>query len=151
MNHSVKILLILLMFYCCIVNSYAQDISVQFMIGKNQEDVVKNYGKPNHKDSNDPAMICLFYKDKIKNIVFVSDEKEVYQAEATGLFDSETEARSKFSEVIQKSILEGFISDTVSVNNIHIHKKGVKADINLSVDKNASKYSIQIKASRHNE
>ncbi len=130
------------------LNVYAQDINVHTVIGKNQSEVVKKFGNPVHKDNSNPEMVCMFYKGKNRTIVFVADKDGVYQAEATATFDNEQTARNKVDDFILLSLTDEFTTDTVSVSDFYLHKKGVKVDLQLAENKITKKYEIKVKANR---
>jgi len=127
----------------------AQDIAVYNLIGKQQNDVITRYGNPVHKDDSSPSMVCFFYK--INSMIFVADESGVFQAEVSKEYEAEKEAQLELSNLVKKAVSEGFESDTLSVNDISIHKAGVKADIHLLNLKEKAKYQVKIKAVRHDE
>ena len=130
------------------LNVYAQDINVHTVIGKNQSEVVKKFGNPVHKDNSNPEMVCMFYKGNNRTIVFVADKDGIYQAEATATFDNEQTARNKVDDFILLSLTDEFTTDTVSVSDFHLHKKGVKVDLQLAENKISKKYEIRVKANR---
>ncbi len=130
------------------LNVYAQDINVHTVIGKNQSEVVKKFGNPVHKDNSNPEMVCMFYKGKNRTIVFVADKDGVYQAEATATFDNEQTARNKVDDFILLSLTDEFTTDTISVSDFHLHKKGVNVDLQLAENKITKKYEIRVKANR---
>lgn len=127
-------------------HSIAQNLGVHNFIGKQRSEVVATYGNPVHTDNSNTSMICLFYKSP--TMIFVADETSVYQAEITKDYNNESEARLELDEMIKKSIVNGFTSDTVSVNTIKLHKTGIQADIQLLNLKD--KFEIKLKALRHN-
>lgn len=126
----------------------AQSIDVHKLIGKSQSEVIKKYGSPLHKDNSNPSMICMFYKNNTSSMIFVSDDKGVYQAEATKSFDTELEARSNVDAFISGSVTDGFIVDTVSTSDFRLHKKGIKADLQLYENKLSNNFEIKVKANK---
>lgn len=126
----------------------AQDIEINTVIGKKQSDVVKKFGNPVHKDVSNPDMVCMFYKANNRNMVFVADREGVYQAEATATFENEQSARSKINDFISSSISDEYTIDTISVTDFHLHKKGVKVDLQLTENKISKKFEIRVKANR---
>lgn len=141
---SLVILLICFIF----IETSAQDIAVQNLIGKSKSEVIKKYGKPVHQDNSDPAMICMFYQDKTTRMIFVSDKDGVYQSEATVSYSTETSARNAVDKFIVNSVADGFEVDTVTTNDFEIHKKGVKTDLQLSENKITKDYIVSVKARR---
>jgi hypothetical protein len=129
-------------------NIFSQDIDIHRVIGKSQSEVIKKFGNPVHKDNSNPDMICMFYKTPNRNMVFVADREGVYQAEATGIFDTEQIAQNKIDEFISSSIKDEFTTDTISVLDFQLHKKGVKVDLHLAENKISKKYEIRVKANR---
>jgi len=126
----------------------AQDISVHSMIGKTRSDVIRKYGKPVHQDNSNPAMICMFYQPSAKRLIFVSDNDGVYQSEATASYDTEQTARDQVDEIINTSVSDGFVSDTISTHDFQLYKTGVKADLQLKENKISKKFEVSIKARR---
>lgn len=124
----------------------AQDISVHFFIGKPKNDVIKEYGNPAHQDNSNPDMMCMFYQTKTNRMIFVSNKDGVYQAESTTNFNSETSARKAIDDLIKNSAAEGFIVDTVSVNDFQLHKTGAKVDLQLSENKISKDFDVSVKA-----
>ena len=127
---------------------FAQNIQVQDMIGKKQSDVIKKYGNPVHKDNNDPSMMCMFYKTNISTMIFVADANGIYQAEATKILDTEKDARKEIDIFISSSLETGFIVDTVTTSDFHLHKKGTKVDLQLNENKLSKKFDLRVKANR---
>lgn len=140
-------------FLVCLFQSVllSQDINVQKYIGKTKKEVIKKYGKPVHIDNSNSAMICLFYKTKTKRLVFVTDKKGVYQAEAYASYNRKIKARRVITAFISRSVKDGFKIDTVSTNNFQIHKKGITADLKLIKNKITKKYEISVKARKYEE
>jgi hypothetical protein len=118
------------------------------MIGKKQNEVIKTYGNPVHKDASNPAMICMFYKSNVGTMIFVSDKDGIYQAEATKTFKNENLARTEIDLFISNSIENGFDIDTVTVNDFNIHKKGNKVELQLSDNKLTNSFDIRVTAKR---
>lgn len=127
---------------------FAQNIQVHDMIGKKQSDVIKKYGNPVHKDNNDPSMMCMFYKTNISTMIFVADANGIYQAEATKILDTEKDARKEIDIFISSSLETGFIVDTVTTSDFHLHKKGTKVDLQLNENKLSKKIDLRVKANR---
>lgn len=127
---------------------YAQNIQVHNMIGKKQNDVIKKYGNPVHKDVSNPEMQCMFYQTNTSSMIFVSDADGVYQAEATKTFDLETNARAEIDLFISESRNNGFDIDSVTTSDFHLHKKGAKVDLQINENKLSKKFDIRIKANK---
>lgn len=128
--------------------SNSQDIGVHNFIGKKQNDVIKQYGNPAHKDNSNPAMLCMFYKTKSSSMIFVADGNGIYQAEATKMFDKENTAQSEIDSFISNSIKSGFNVDTVTTSDFHLRKKGAKVDLQISENKLSNKFEIRVKANK---
>ena len=126
-------------------HSIAQNLEVHNFIGKQRSEVVAFYGNPVNTDNSTPSMICLFYKSP--TMIFVSDETSIYQAEITKDYSNESEARSELDAMINKSIKNGYTSDSVTVSNLKLHKTGVQTDIQIL--NLQDKFQIKIKAVRH--
>ena len=129
-------------------NSSAQDISIHNLIGKSPNAVIQKYGNPAHKDNSNPEMICMFYKSGNNTMIFVADNTGVYQAEATKSYDNESSARNDITNFIKTSTTNGFVTDTVSINDFNLIKTGVKVDLQISENKLTSKFDIRVKANR---
>jgi hypothetical protein len=127
---------------------FAQNIQVHDMIGKKQNDVIKKYGNPVHKDNSDPSMMCLFYKTNISTMIFVADANGIYQAEATKTLDTEIDTRKEIDKFITSSFENGFTVDTVTTSDFHLHKKGTKVDLQLNENKLSKKFDIRVKAKK---
>lgn len=127
----------------------AQDMNIHKMIGKKQNEVIQKYGQPKHKDESTPTMICLFYKTENQNMIFVSDENGVYQAELTKVYDLQEGSRKDLDELIKTYVADQFKVDTVSVNDFKIFKEGVSSTIQVSENKITNKYEVRVKANKH--
>ena len=127
---------------------HSQSIEVHNYIGKSRSEVIKKYGNPVHQDNSNPAMMCMFFKSKTGSMIFVSDKKGVYQAEATKSYDTQKDARSDLDSFISNSVTNGFAVDTVSTNDFELHRKGTKVDLQLSENKIAKNFEIRVKANR---
>ncbi len=126
----------------------AQDISVQYLIGKSKNDVIKKYGNPAHQDNSNPNMMCMFYQTKTLRMIFVSDKTGVYQSEATANYNTEAKARNVVDDFISGSIADGFAVDTVTINDFQLSKTGVKADLQISENKISKNFDVSVKANR---
>ena len=126
----------------------AQDISVHKFIGKTRNDVIKKYGNPVHQDNSDPNMMCMFYQTKTNRMIFVSDKDGVYQSEATVNYDTEARARNAVDDFISSSVADGFVVDTVTINDFELSKTGVKADLQMSENKITKNFDVNVKARR---
>lgn len=129
-------------------STYSQSIDVHNFIGKPRNEVVKKFGNPVHKDESNPDMICMFYKGKTGSMIFVSDRKVVYQAEATQMMNTEDDARNKVSSFITESIANGFEVDTISVNDYQLQKPGTKVDLQCYENKISKNFELRVKARR---
>lgn len=130
------------------VSIIAQNIQVHDMIGKKQSDVIKKYGNPVHKDNSDPSMMCMFYKTNISTMIFVADANGIYQAEATKTLETEKDTRNEIDKFISSSLETGFIVDTVTSSDFHLHKKGTKVDLQMNENKLSKKFDIRVKANK---
>jgi len=126
----------------------AQDISVQYLIGKSKNDVIKKYGNPAHQDNSNPDMMCMFYQTNTVRMIFVSDKTGVYQSEATANYNSEAKARTAVDDFITGSIKNEFAVDTVSTNDFQLSKTGVKATLQMSENKISKNFDVSVKANR---
>ena len=124
----------------------AQDISVHKFIGKPKSDVIKKYGNPAHQDNSNPDMMCMFYQTKTSRMIFVSNKDGIYQSEATTNYSSEANARTAVDELINNSVTDGFVIDTVSTNDFQLHKTGVKTDLQISENKITKNFDVSVKA-----
>lgn len=123
-----------------------QDINVHFLIGKKQSDVTKKYGNPVHRDDSNPDMVCMFYKDKLNTMIFVSDKVNVYQSEASKTYETKTDAIKELDACIAGSVSNGFAIDSVTTSDFRLRKKGVKADLQMIENKLTDKFEIRVKA-----
>lgn len=128
----------------------AQDIHVYNSIGEPTAKIIKQYGKPVFRDKSNPNMDCMFYKSSTKKLVFVSDTKSVYQAEATLFIKSINNAKKTISEIIKDAISNKYVIDTLSTNTYSLNKKGVKVNLNLSNNKYKNGYEVYLKAQKNN-
>ncbi|MDT3695293.1 MAG: hypothetical protein ROY99_02805 [Ignavibacterium sp.] len=128
---------------------FGQDIRVHNLIGKPRTEIIKKYGNPVHQDKSNPDMICMFYETKTYRMIFVSDKVTVYQAEASVYYDSEAKARKAVDDFISESVSDDFVVDTVSVNDFHLSKSGVKSDLQLKENKITKKFDVTVKARRY--
>ncbi len=143
-----KLLVLLSVLFLFPFSSFGQDINVHNFIGKKQSDVIKKYGKPVHQDNSNSAMLCMFYKTDSNSMIFVSNDKGIYQAEATISYNSEKAARNDVSDLISKSILEGFGVDTVSAYHFKLKKPGVNVQLQMSENKITNKLDVRVKANK---
>ena len=51
-------------------------------------------------------------------------------------------------DFLSSSVKDGFIIDTVSINDFQIRKKGISADLKLARNKFTKKYEISVNAHR---
>lgn len=146
---TIKMFFVLFFLVCLFpVLLIAQDISVQYLIGKSKNDVIKKYGNPAHQDNSDPNMMCMFYQTKTLRMIFVSDKTGVYQSEATANYNTEAKARNVVDDFISGSIADGFAVDTVTINDFQLSKTGVKADLQISENKISKNFDVSVKANR---
>lgn len=147
----IKLILMLIVISQLSVLVHSQDLNVYTLIGKSQSDVIRKYGNPVHKDNSNPSMVCMFYRKSDRTMVFVADREGIYQAELNIINASEQTARKLVDDIILSSVTFEFLTDTISVTDFHLHKTGVKADLQLYENKITSKYEIRIKANRTEE
>jgi len=131
--------LVLFLLYLFSARLIAQDINVQNLIGK-------NLSEPIHQDRSNPAMICIFYKGSNGTMSLVSDNNGVYQAETNKSFNSEKEARADVDNCISRAISNGFVCDTVSINDFQLSKTGVKSSLQINANKITKKTDVHAKA-----
>ena len=148
MKTKLVFLVLFLLIFFPLTNLSAQDISVHKFIGKTRNDVIKKYGNPVHQDNSNPAMICMFYQTKTNRMIFVSDKKGVYQAEATENYNTQGKARNAVDDFISSSVADGFAVDTVTINDFELSKTGVKADLQISENKITKNFDVNVKARR---
>ena len=137
-------------FLICLIPIFlsAQDISVHKFIGKAKNEVIKAYGNPVHQDNSNPAMVCMFYQNKTKRMIFVSDQDGVYQSEATATYDTKEKAIEEVNTFISGSVADGFAVDTVSINDFQVYKTGIKADLQIAENKITKNFDVSVKAHR---
>ena len=124
----------------------AQSLEVHKLLGQNTSAVIKQYGNPVHKDASNPDMICMFYQNKTMSMIFVSGKQGVYQAEATKIFNSETDAKSNIDSFVSNSITDGFVVDTISTSDFQLRKSGANVDLQLSENKISKNFEVKVKA-----
>lgn len=139
--------ILLLLFILSSASAYTQDLTVFNFIGKKQSDIISRFGKPVHVDNSIPSMICIFYRNP--NMVFVSDETGVFQADILKEYNSETSLQTALNDCIKKSINAGYKVDTISAKIIAISKQGVRAEVNIDKNNESGKYNLKIEAKRH--
>ena len=146
---SLKIFyLLLFLLLCNALIMKAQDLNVHFLIGKKQSEVIKKYGNPIHRDDSNPEMICMFYKNKLNTMIFVSNKVEVYQSEASKSYDTKVDAIKDLDGCIAGSLSNGFGVDSVTTSDFRLRKKGVKADVQIIENKLSEKFEIRVKANK---
>jgi len=145
-----KIIFFISLFPMCLISMLlrAQDIGVHKFIGKTKNEVIKAYGNPVHQDNSNPSMVCMFYQNKTKRMIFVSDQDGVYQSEATATYDTEEKAKGEVDTFISGSVADGFMVDTVSINDFQVYKTGVKADLQITENKITKNFDVSVKAHR---
>ena len=145
-----KIIFFISLFPMCLISMLlrAQDIGVHKFIGKTKNEVIKAYGNPVHQDNSNPSMVCMFYQSKTKRMIFVSDQDGVYQSEATATYDTEEKAKGEVDTFISGSVADGFMVDTVSINDFQVYKTGVKADLQITENKITKNFDVSVKAHR---
>lgn len=126
--------------------SLSQSIEVHLLIGKNMDEVIKEFGKPAHQDRSNPSMECVFYKTSNHQKVFVADKAGVYQAEATKFFPNKPDAIKEINKIISSAKKKGFISDTLSITEYFLHRKGAAMDLILYENVGSQKFEIRAKA-----
>jgi len=140
--------LLLFLLLCNALIIKAQDLNVHFLIGKKQSEVIKKYGNPIHRDDSNPEMICMFYKNKLNTMIFVSNKVEVYQSEASKSYDTKVDAIKDLDGCIAGSLSNGFGVDSVTTSDFRLRKKGVKADVQIIENKLSEKFEIRVKANK---
>ncbi|OGU64478.1 MAG: hypothetical protein A2W30_05515 [Ignavibacteria bacterium RBG_16_36_9] len=140
--------LILLSLLCNAFIMQAQDINVHFLIGKKQSEVIKKYGSPAHRDDSNPDMLCMFYKNKLNTMIFVSNKDGVYQSEASKTYETKNDAIKELDVCIAGSLSNGFAIDSVTASDFRLRKKGVKSDLQMIENKLSDKFEIRVKANK---
>ena len=140
--------LLLFLLLCNALIIKAQDLNVHFLIGKKQSEVIKKYGNPIHRDDSNPEMICMFYKNKLNTMIFVSNKVEVYQSEASKSYDTKVDAIKDLDGCIAGSLSNGFGVDSVTTSDFRLRKKGVKSDLQMIENKLSDKFEIRMKANK---
>lgn len=146
MKTNITILLTFFLFLLLPAFILAQDIAVHNLIGKQKKDVIQKYGNPVHQDNSNPDMACMFYKTSEYSLIFVGSKEGIFQAEANVSYPSEDKARLIIDNFISESVSNGFTIDTVTVSDFEVHKKGVRADLQLIKNNITKRYDISIKA-----
>src|SRR3972149_4426768 len=146
---SLKIFyLLLFLLLCNALITKAQDLNVHFLIGKKQSEVIKKYGNPVHKDDSNPDMLCMFYKNKLNTMIFVSNKDGIYQSEASKTYEIKNDVIKELDDCIARSLSNGFGVDSVTTSDFRLRKKGVKADLQMIENKLSNKFEIRVKANK---
>jgi len=146
---SLKIFyLLLFLLLCNALIIKAQDLNVHFLIGKKQSEVIKKYGNPVHRDDSNPEMICMFYKNKLNTMIFVSNKDGIYQSEASKTYETKNDVIKELDDCIARSLSNGFGVDSVTTSDFRLRKKGVKADLQMIENKLSNKFEIRVKANK---
>lgn len=124
----------------------SQKHHVEEMIGKKLSEVTAVYGKPVHQDKSNPAMICVFYQNQTEQKTFVANQSGVFQAEVNLKFDNKSKANQMISDYISQCQKNGFVSDTLNVNEFNISKTGTRVNLSLFENNYSKKYEVKIKA-----
>ena len=143
-----KLLFVLIFLFLFSFSLSAQDINVHNFIGKKQSDVIKKFGKPAHQDNSNPEMLCMFYQYGTNSMIFVANDKGIYQAEANVSYNTEKAARADLSSMISNSISNGFAVDTVTVSDFKLNKTGVNVLLQIAENKISNKYDVRVKATK---
>ncbi len=143
--------MIICVVFCSLIFSSglsAQDLYVYEFVGKTMDEVINHYGKPAHMDKSNPTMMCMFYKKQKDNMVFVSDESSIFQADALMYFESQGAAENEINKVISSALKKNFTADTLSTTEYKFNKTDVGFYLNFSTDPNSSKYQVKVHAER---
>ena len=140
--------LLLFLLLCNALIIKAQDLNVHFLIGKKQSEVIKKYGNPVHRDDSNPEMICMFYKNKLNTMIFVSNKDGIYQSEASKTYETKNDVIKELDDCIARSLSNGFGVDSVTTSDFRLRKKGVKADLQMIENKLSNKFEIRVKANK---
>lgn len=127
---------------------YSQGIEIINFIGKTNNDVLKAYGKPVHKDNSIPSMISWFYQNKGDRFVFVSDDSGIYQTEACLNYSSIEYAKKIVDQFISDCVKDGFSVDTLSENEFHLQDKKISTDLFMIENKVSKKIVVNIKGKK---
>ncbi len=145
---SYKLFIVTFILFLFPFSLFAQDINVHNFIGKKQSDVIKKYGKPVHQDNSNPDMLCMFYKTDSNSMIFVSNADGIYQAEANVSYAIEKTANKDISDLISKSIANGYDVDTVSIYDFKLRMPGVNVQLQMSENKITNKFDVRVKANK---
>ncbi len=149
MNSLKHISKVLFLFVVFAFSLYAQDISIQDMIGKSKDAVLNKYGKPVFMDDSNSEMLCMFYKTNGTDITFVSDNKGIFQAEARAAYTNEKSAKSVLDDFLKKALAEKYSIDTLEANAFTLQGTGVKVELQLLRNPITKKYNLNVKARRY--
>lgn len=140
-------IIILLFVYSC--SAFAQGINIYQFIGKPTDAIINEFGKPQHINNSNPSLIYLTYEKP--SIICKADQNGIYQIEMVKNFTSAQEALDEIKELLEKSVSEGFVTDSVSASNYNLYKKGVKTNIVLNEVENSPTIELKVKSTRESE
>ena len=129
----------------------AQELQLQKYIGKPLNEVIKDFGKPVHKDYSNENMKCIFYKSKTNQYVFVAGPEGVFQAEGTAAFNSKNAAISKMNQFVNDCIERGLKPDTLGVTHYSIRCKGAEVDLTLFENTYSHRYEVKVKVDKRED
>ena len=145
-TRNIIVLIVLFLLIFLLTPSSAQSLEVYELIGQKMSTVIDKFGKPAHQDKSNPSMECVFYKTKTYQMVFVANQKGVFQAEGCKSFDSKSSALKELNDIVKDCNRGGYETDTVNVSEYNIRKKGIKFNLSLMENNFSKKYEVKIKA-----
>lgn len=144
----VKIILFILLLPILTIKVHSQDMAVYKMIGKSINEVISTYGKPVHQDKSNPAMVCIFYKTKTTQKVFVADNKKVFQAEGSFCYTNKTKAMNSLLNLVTDTENKGFTVDTLNSSEYILYRNSAKVNLSLFENTFSNKYEVKVKAQK---
>jgi len=140
------VLSLLVFFIICHITSFAQIMNIQKFIGKSQNDLINQIGKPVSIDDSNQYMITMSYN--LLSLVCVADQNGIYKAEIKKVYTSENEALDEINQLIYNSVADGCVKDSISEYKYTLYKPGVKTEIDLTQIKDSPNLKLIIKATK---
>lgn len=138
--------LLLLLFFIPLASINSQDLNTFNMIGKKLSTVISDYGKPVHHDKSNAEMECIFYKKKNYQMVFVANQKEVYQVHGFKIYNDKNSAHKTMNKLLADCSKQGYKIDTLNVSEFDMRGKNIEVNISLFENPHSHKYEIKIDA-----
>ncbi len=123
-------------------------LDMQNYIGKSRADLINFLGKPVYTDDSNKSMVMMFYKSLVSSKSFVADEKGIFQAEASQLYETQKSWQAALNGYIADMVSKGFAVDTLSSGEFQSDKPGVTCTVRCGLNSTTNKYEISVSAHR---